>query len=210
VFVPYCTADVFLGNHTVTYATPATDSGPPRSIGIQHWGSADADSVMNWVYAHFQGPALVFVTGSSAGAIPSPLYASRVAQHYPKARVVQLGDAAGGYRAKAINDILKHAAGSIREELVQGDRHTDQAHAACHRLRRRSPTHPMQLLPRAANAFLFRPLGSSLPNHVRPGGTVSRLKNFDKRIWRYPVNPCIAAYRCHKPSELAAIRHWLW
>jgi len=106
VFVPYCTADVFLGNHTVTYATPATDSGPPRSIGIQHWGSADADSVMNWVYAHFQDPALVFVTGSSAGAIPSPLYASRVAQHYPKARVVQLGDAAGGYRAKAITDIL--------------------------------------------------------------------------------------------------------
>jgi len=28
-----------------------------------------------------------------------------------------------------------------------------------------------------------------LPNHVRPGGTVSRLKNFDKRIWRCGANP---------------------
>jgi hypothetical protein len=106
VFVPYCTADIFLGNRTVTYSVPATDSAPERSTQIQHWGSADADSVMNWVYSHFPEPSLVFVTGSSAGAIPSPLYASRVAQHYPNARVVQLGDAAGGYRAKAITDIL--------------------------------------------------------------------------------------------------------
>ena len=106
VFVPYCTADIFLGNRTVTYSVPAADTAPARSTQIQHWGSADADSVMNWVYSHFREPSLVFVTGSSAGAIPSPLYASRVAQHYPNARVVQLGDAAGGYRAKAITDIL--------------------------------------------------------------------------------------------------------
>jgi hypothetical protein len=106
VFVPYCTADVFLGNRTVTYSVPASDSAPARSTQVQHWGSADADSVMNWVFSHFTAPSLVFVTGSSAGAIPSPLYASRVAEHYPSARVVQLGDAAGGYRAKAITDIL--------------------------------------------------------------------------------------------------------
>ena len=106
VFVPYCTADIFLGDRTVTYSVPPGDTTPARSTQIQHWGSADADSVMNWVYAHFPAPALVFVTGSSAGAVPSPLYASRVAQHYPSARVVQLGDAAGGYRAKAITDIL--------------------------------------------------------------------------------------------------------
>jgi hypothetical protein len=106
VFVPYCTADVFLGNRTVTYSAPATDSAPARSAQIQHWGSADADSVLNWVYANFRAPSLVFVTGSSAGAIPSPLYASRVAEHYPNARVVQLGDGAGGYGARAISDIL--------------------------------------------------------------------------------------------------------
>ena len=106
VFVPYCTADIFLGNRSVTYSAAATAGTPVRSQQIQHWGSANADSVMNWVYSHFRDPALVFVTGSSAGAIPSPLYASRVAEHYPDARVVQLGDAAGGYRAKAITAIL--------------------------------------------------------------------------------------------------------
>ena len=106
VFVPYCTADVFLGTRTVGYTTPPTGGSPERSLQIQHWGRADADSVMNWVFAHFRDPALVFVTGSSAGAIPSPFYASLVAQHYPRARVVQLGDAAGGYRSKAITGIL--------------------------------------------------------------------------------------------------------
>jgi hypothetical protein len=106
VFVPYCTADIFLGNRTVTYSAPASDTAPARSARIQHLGSAAADSVMNWVYAHFNDPALVFVTGSSAGAIPSPLYASRLAERYPNARVVQLGDGAGGYRAPAISDIL--------------------------------------------------------------------------------------------------------
>ena len=100
VFVPYCTADVFLGTRTVAYS----DSG--RTLQIQHRGRADVDSVLNWVFARFREPALVFVTGSSAGAIPSPLYASRVAQHYPQARVVQLGDGAGGYRAKAVTGIL--------------------------------------------------------------------------------------------------------
>ena len=39
-----------------------------------------------------------FVTGSSAGAIPSPFYASLIADHYTDATVTQLGDGAGGYR----------------------------------------------------------------------------------------------------------------
>jgi hypothetical protein len=49
---------------------------------------------------------VVFVTGSSAGAIPSPVVAAQIARHYPRARVVQLGDAGGGYRAPAIPGIL--------------------------------------------------------------------------------------------------------
>ena len=106
VFVPYCTADVFLGNRAVPYSDPPTGGASSRSLQIQHRGRAGADSVLNWVFARFREPALVFVTGSSAGSIPSPLYASRVAQHYPRARVVQLGDAAGGYRARAISGIL--------------------------------------------------------------------------------------------------------
>lgn len=108
VFVPYCTADVFLGARTVSYDTrSATDTAAHR-FRIRHRGRANADRVIAWVYSHFAKPSLVFVTGTSAGAIPTPFYASLVALHYPRARVVQLGDAAGGYRAQAIPGILAH------------------------------------------------------------------------------------------------------
>jgi hypothetical protein len=49
---------------------------------------------------------VVFVSGSSAGAIPSPVFAAQIAHRYPRARVVQLGDGGGGYRAAAIPGIL--------------------------------------------------------------------------------------------------------
>ncbi len=106
VFVPYCTADAFLGARTVTYSTPGTTDTPERSFQIRHRGMANAEDVLAWVFAHFTEPNLVLVTGVSAGAIPTPVYATRIAQHYPRARVVQLGDAAGGYRARAIPGIL--------------------------------------------------------------------------------------------------------
>jgi hypothetical protein len=72
------------------------------------------------VYANVHGPSLVFVTGSSAGAIPSPLYASQVARHYPRARIVQLGDGAGGYRAPAIPGILAlwGATGALKRDAA--------------------------------------------------------------------------------------------
>ena len=105
VFIPYCTGDVFLGARTVGYTSTDT-TGTRRQFEIRHRGRANADQAVAWVYAHYPAPQLVFVSGSSAGAIPSPLYASQVAQHFPRARVVQLGDGAGGYRAPAIPGIL--------------------------------------------------------------------------------------------------------
>jgi hypothetical protein len=58
------------------------------------------------VYDHFDRLDIIFVTGGSAGAIPSPVFAAQIARHYPRARIVQLGDAGGGYRAPAIPGIL--------------------------------------------------------------------------------------------------------
>ena len=54
--------------------------------------------MMEWTLRHFIRPESVFVTGSSAGSIPSPYYALHLAAHYPQARVAQLGDGSGGYR----------------------------------------------------------------------------------------------------------------
>jgi hypothetical protein len=93
VFVPYCTADVHLGDAVTTYEL---EDG--TEIPIFHNGFLNASTVLDWVYANFDAPETIFAAGSSAGAIPSPFYAGIFADHYPEARVVQLGDGAGGYR----------------------------------------------------------------------------------------------------------------
>jgi len=102
VFAPYCTADVFLGD-TVREYTPGPDEetdAPP--VTIHHNGFNNAAAVLSWAYANYPEPERVFVTGSSAGSIPSPYYAMQVADRYPDALVAQLGDGSGGYRRDAV------------------------------------------------------------------------------------------------------------
>lgn len=92
VFAPYCTADVHLGSSTATY--PSGDS----EVTINHNGYPNASDVLDWMTENFPVATDVFVTGCSAGSIPSPFYVQRVAQAYDGARIVQLGDASGSYR----------------------------------------------------------------------------------------------------------------
>ena len=98
VFAPYCTADVHLGNRDVTYQAAAGENHPAHEVIIRHRGAVNVASAMEWTLRHFITPESVFVTGSSAGAIPSPYYALHLAARYKGARVAQLGDGAGGYR----------------------------------------------------------------------------------------------------------------
>jgi hypothetical protein len=105
VFVAYCTGDVFLGSKTVTY-TAKSGKEAQRTYQIQHDGFKNAVAAMDWITAHLYNPEFIFVSGSSAGAIPSPLFAAELAGHYKKARVVQLGDGAGAFRTKALPGIL--------------------------------------------------------------------------------------------------------
>ncbi len=95
VFAPYCSADVHLGQNDTVY--PPVEEGQ-EPLTIYHRGRANMQAVLNWTFEHFPKPENVFVTGSSAGAIPSPFYAVLVANHYQNANVAQLGDGAGGYR----------------------------------------------------------------------------------------------------------------
>lgn len=104
VFIPYCTADLHLGARVRPYAD--TVRGDRRTYRIRHNGSANASGALAWVYGHFDRLEVAFVAGGSAGAIPSPVFAAQFARHYPWARVVQLGDGGGGYRAPAIPAIL--------------------------------------------------------------------------------------------------------
>lgn len=98
VFAPYCTADVHIGDSVATYEAPTTDEHEGHEVTIHHKGAVNIDAVLDWTYAHFLKPDSIFVTGSSAGSIPSPYYAIVLADHYSDALVSQLGDAAGGYR----------------------------------------------------------------------------------------------------------------
>jgi hypothetical protein len=98
VLAPYCTADVHLGDRDTTYDAPAGEDHEPHPVTIHHRGFVNVAAVLGWTYQAHPAPAQIFVTGSSAGSIPSPYYAWQIAEHYPQAQVAQLGDGSGGYR----------------------------------------------------------------------------------------------------------------
>jgi hypothetical protein len=107
VFIPNCTRDVLLGFRVVAYPAAPTNCRPDSVLSIRHIGSANTFAVLDWVFAHLPEPRVAFVTGLSAGAISSPFYTVHVARHFPHARVVQLGDAAGGYVPGTYSQMLK-------------------------------------------------------------------------------------------------------
>ena len=118
VYVPYCTGDVHLGARTATYMSPPTGTDAPVSFAIRHEGAANVEFALAWIRAHVAAPSVIVVAGSSGGAIPSPVFASKLARQYPDARVVQLGDAAGGYHVPAAPALLAQwgATGYLRRD----------------------------------------------------------------------------------------------
>ena len=98
VFVPYCTADVHVGNRVTTYPVAATDSTDAHEVTIHHKGHTNVKAVLDWTFANIKAPTTVFIAGSSAGAFPSAFYLPHVAEQYPEAHLAQLADGAGGYR----------------------------------------------------------------------------------------------------------------
>lgn len=96
IFVSYCTGDVHLGAGPTTYEITAGDE--TREVTVFHNGYVNSMSALNWLFDNIDAPRQVAVMGSSAGSIASPFYAGIVAEQYPDARIVQLGDGAGSYR----------------------------------------------------------------------------------------------------------------
>lgn len=79
VFIPYCTGDAHLGNHTPSY-------------GIRHVGRINALSALEWVKANVTSPKRVFVTGLSAGSAGSYVWAPWIFAMFPEAKHYHLGD----------------------------------------------------------------------------------------------------------------------
>ena len=93
-YIPYCTADIHIGDSTQTYTNPNDGA----EITVQHKGQANAQAVLDWVFEEFEAPETIFVTGCSAGgrAYGSIAYTPQIREQYPNADVVQMGDCGAG------------------------------------------------------------------------------------------------------------------
>jgi Pectinacetylesterase len=88
VYVPYCTADVHLGNVTRTYA---------RGITVHHKGFVNGSAALAHLTKAFPDATNVVVAGESAGSVAAPVYGALVSDRLPKARITVLADGSGTY-----------------------------------------------------------------------------------------------------------------
>jgi hypothetical protein len=90
VVVTYCTGDVHTGQATREFSV----GGEPITIHFD--GFSNAQAVLAWVYAHYDHPSQLIVTGSSAGAYGAVFNAPYLLAHYPDAQATVFGDAGIG------------------------------------------------------------------------------------------------------------------
>ena len=88
LFFLNCTGDLHWGNNAIQYT---------KDLKIYHFGAVNANSAVEFLYNSFpSSPKSVFVTGCSAGAYGSLLWATKIMKHYekssPSTLVVQFGD----------------------------------------------------------------------------------------------------------------------
>ena len=88
VYVPYCTADVHIGNVTTQYAPGLT---------VHHKGYVNGTAALAHLTATFPHATDVVVMGESAGSVAAPLYAGLVSDRLSNARVTVLADGSGSY-----------------------------------------------------------------------------------------------------------------
>lgn len=88
VFVPYCTGDVHLGDNRQDYGD---------GLVVDHNGFVNGEFALEHLVERFGEAGEVFVTGSSAGGVPAPLFAGLVSDRLPDAAVTVLADGSGAY-----------------------------------------------------------------------------------------------------------------
>jgi hypothetical protein len=88
VFVPYCTGDVHLGNAEHDYGD---------GLVVQHKGFVNASAGLDYVVDTYPDAEHLFVTGSSAGGVPAPLFAALASDEMPDTEIAALSDASGAY-----------------------------------------------------------------------------------------------------------------
>ncbi len=88
VLIPYCTADMQVGNTVNRYASEA------GNVKIYHNGKTNVQKALEWIYEQFDAPEKLLVTGDSAGGFATMLYTNEIKTHYNSAKTYQLIDCA--------------------------------------------------------------------------------------------------------------------
>jgi hypothetical protein len=104
VMAPTCTGDVVLGDSVFTYHYQS-ENNERETVTVHHKGYVNGMATLQWAVQHIKEPEIVVVGGSSAGGIAAPFYANVLANHYPNARVIGIGDGAGAYREDATSGV---------------------------------------------------------------------------------------------------------
>jgi len=89
VFLPYCSADLHLGNSSL-----AVTNKKEASETVFFNGQANVKQALDWIYQHFPNPEKIMVSGESAGGFGAMIYAKTIHQHYTKSKIYQLTDCA--------------------------------------------------------------------------------------------------------------------
>ena len=116
IYIPYCTADVHLGNKIGQYVLPRLENFSGGTFEINHTGYPNVKVALDWIHEHLIDPSEFIVAGSSAGSVAVPVYAALIKDHYADARVVGLGDASGGYRGANFNPFDVWAIGDVLDQ----------------------------------------------------------------------------------------------
>ena len=84
VFIPYCTGDVHVGDADRRYS----EDGP----SVAHRGAHNVNQALQWATAHHDQSTQVVISGASAGSYGAIFHAPRIADLYPDADLVTIGD----------------------------------------------------------------------------------------------------------------------
>lgn len=88
-YFPYCTGDFHIGTVTNSYSLP-----DGSTVSIHHNGRQNISEALDWVYANFDAPETLLISGESAGAFGTLFWTRPIAEHYSTSNIYQLADGA--------------------------------------------------------------------------------------------------------------------
>jgi hypothetical protein len=110
VFVPYCTADVHIGDAATVYAPDLT---------VRHKGYANGTAALDYLTETFPDATDVVVIGASAGSVTSSLYARLASDRLSEATITVFADSSGSYGdAPELNAILAGSAWAAGDAIT--------------------------------------------------------------------------------------------